>query len=149
MNSNLTLVKRPEQGVAIYRVDAPAVAAVLTRRNGIRSTQLKARFDAAFPGCNHTVRRGESGKWYVKVWNASCHSEKPLRSSCEDHDERAKGAHECGRCAGTGRYITYVENGVPKGPGGICYRCAGKGYHTQADRRRNNYHDLHYTPATC
>ena len=43
----------------------------------------------------------------------------------------------CQRCAGTGRFITYVENGVPRGPGGECYRCRGKGYQTDADSRRN------------
>lgn len=47
----------------------------------------------------------------------------------------------CDRCAGTGQFITYVENGVPKGPGGICYRCGGKGVQTLGDRRRNYGHD--------
>ena len=47
----------------------------------------------------------------------------------------------CSRCAGTGQFITYVENGVPKGPGGICYRCNGKGVQTTSDRRRNYGHD--------
>jgi hypothetical protein len=43
----------------------------------------------------------------------------------------------CRRCAGTGRFITYMENGVPKGPGGPCFRCDGKGFQTEADQRRN------------
>lgn len=47
----------------------------------------------------------------------------------------------CGRCAGTGAFITYVENGIPKGPGGPCYRCNGKGFHTAADRKRNVWYD--------
>jgi hypothetical protein len=51
----------------------------------------------------------------------------------------------CGRCSATGKFITRVENGVPKGPGGPCFRCNGKGHHTEADRRRNNYHDQHQT----
>lgn len=51
----------------------------------------------------------------------------------------------CARCAGTGEFITYVENGVPKGPGGICFRCEGKGYQTDADRRRNYGYD-NYAP---
>lgn len=33
----------------------------------------------------------------------------------------------CGRCAGTGQFITGVVNGKPTGPGGICFRCEGKG----------------------
>ena len=50
----------------------------------------------------------------------------------------------CGRCAGTGAFITYVENGVPKGPGGECFRCSGKGEQTLKDVKRNEYHDAHY-----
>jgi hypothetical protein len=49
----------------------------------------------------------------------------------------------CRRCAGTGAFITYVENGQPKGPGGICYRCAGKGFQDDADARRNYGADIH------
>jgi hypothetical protein len=51
----------------------------------------------------------------------------------------------CGRCAGTGSFITYVENNVPKGPGGICFRCEGKGVQTLKDAKRNEYHDAHQT----
>ena len=50
---------------------------------------------------------------------------------------------DCGRCAKTGKYITGTTNGVPTGPGGICYRCGGKGYQTIEDRRRNAYYDSH------
>jgi hypothetical protein len=60
-----------------------------------------------------------------------------------DTDSSVKGTHPCRRCATTGQFITYVENGVPKGPGGICFRCGGKGVHTLADRRRNLSHDRH------
>ena len=64
------------------------------------------------------------------------------------HDDncQAEGDHRCDRCAATGQFITYVENGVPKGPGGICYRCGGKGYHNNADRRRNWGHAMNYVP---
>lgn len=48
----------------------------------------------------------------------------------------------CGRCARTGRFITYVENGVPKGPGGECFRCGGKGYQNDSDHRRNWGYDM-------
>ena len=51
----------------------------------------------------------------------------------------------CRRCAGTGRFITYVENNVPKGPGGECFRCSGKGEQTLKDAKRNEYHDMHQT----
>ncbi len=61
----------------------------------------------------------------------------------EDTCEGVAGTFYCGRCAGTGHFITYVENGKPRGPGGICFRCEGKGRHTQADRKRNLYHDMH------
>ncbi len=52
----------------------------------------------------------------------------------------------CRRCAGTGAFITYVENGVPKGPGGACFRCNGKGSQNDADTRRNFGHGMHYVP---
>ncbi len=64
----------------------------------------------------------------------------------EVHDSNVNvaGAFGCGRCALTGAFITYVENGIPKGPGGICFRCEGKGFHTWTDRKRNRYHDMHF-----
>jgi hypothetical protein len=52
---------------------------------------------------------------------------------------------KCSRCAGTGQFVTYVENGQPKGPGGICFRCNGKGVQTLDDRRRNYGHDMNIT----
>lgn len=64
-------------------------------------------------------------------------------TNVDDSDASTPGVHHCRRCCGTGRFITYVENGVPKGPGGICFRCGGKGRHTQQDRRRNAYFDAH------
>lgn len=64
----------------------------------------------------------------------------------EDNDCQKEGAHYCRRCAGTGQFITYVENGKPKGPGGMCFRCQGKTYHNNADRRRNWGHDMNYVP---
>lgn len=47
----------------------------------------------------------------------------------------------CRRCGGTGQFITYVLNGVGKGPGGDCFRCAGKGVQTAADAHRNIHFD--------
>ena len=61
----------------------------------------------------------------------------------DDTDHTVDGFHPCGRCATTGQFITGSLNGQPTGPGGICYRCNGQGYHDQADRRRNHYHDRH------
>lgn len=53
---------------------------------------------------------------------------------------------KCGRCAGSGLFVTYVENGIPKGPGGECFRCQGKGRQTLKDAKRNLYHDEHFCP---
>ena len=53
---------------------------------------------------------------------------------------------KCRRCAGTGQFITRVENGIPKGPGGQCFRCAGKGIQGHEDGWRNWGHDMHYVP---
>lgn len=43
----------------------------------------------------------------------------------------------CGRCSGTGKYVTMVVNGKPTGPGGDCFRCEGKGTQTYSDALRN------------
>ncbi len=50
---------------------------------------------------------------------------------------------KCGRCAGTGQFVTMVKNGKPTGPGGICYRCEGKGRQNYTDAKRNTYYDKH------
>jgi len=47
----------------------------------------------------------------------------------------------CPRCAGTGQFVTMVVNGKPTGPGGICFRCEGKGRQNDSDRRRNYGYD--------
>lgn len=47
----------------------------------------------------------------------------------------------CRRCAGTGKFITYVENGSPRGPGGDCFRCGGKGRQDVGDVHRNRAYD--------
>lgn len=60
-----------------------------------------------------------------------------------DSQVSIEGAFGCGRCSLTGRFITYVENGIPKGPGGHCFRCDGKGYHTHVDRKRNWGYDMY------
>ena len=53
----------------------------------------------------------------------------------------------CRRCAGTGQFITMVENGIPKGPGGSCYRCQGRGYRMDKDERRNYGYDVYHRHA--
>ncbi len=60
----------------------------------------------------------------------------------DDNNKSVDGNFGCGRCAFTGAFITGTENGKPKGPGGICFRCNGKGWHHQADRARNLAHDM-------
>lgn len=47
-------------------------------------------------------------------------------------------------CGGTGKFITRIVNGVPQGPGGIHFRCQGKGKQTDADRIRNYWYDVLY-----
>ena len=59
------------------------------------------------------------------------------RADVDDTDRQTTGRHPCRRCATTGRFVTGLHNGRPTGPGGECYRCGGKGYHDQEDRRRN------------
>ena len=66
-----------------------------------------------------------------------------MESKVYDTDVDKAGTHPCGRCTGTGRFITGSLNGKPTGPGGDCFRCGGKGRHDQADRKRNIYYDMH------
>lgn len=47
----------------------------------------------------------------------------------------------CRRCGGTGQFITHSENGILKGPGGICYRCGGNGTQDDRDVIRNEHYD--------
>ena len=61
----------------------------------------------------------------------------------DDDDANVKGNFGCDRCARTGNFITMSVNGKPTGPGGICFRCNGKGFHHQKDRRRNAARDRH------
>jgi len=56
-------------------------------------------------------------------------------------NERVAKLPKCGRCAGTGQFITGMLNGRPTGPGGICYRCEGKGYQHGRDEERNDNYD--------
>ena len=51
----------------------------------------------------------------------------------------------CGRCLGTGKFVTQIVDGDPVGPGDPCFRCNGKGFHTRADRSRNRGHELFRT----
>jgi hypothetical protein len=51
----------------------------------------------------------------------------------------------CVWCSGSGKYYSggAVVNGRYTGTVGVCYRCNGKGYQTDDDRRRNAYYDRH------
>lgn len=156
-NASLHKVRTTDNG-AIFRVDAPSAAAALTRTNG-SAENVRKRIIMALPAeCQVDIQRGKDGKWYVRAERPACCTREQLRSKkaerisrrdVPDNDGRIAGKFSCGKCAGTGRYITYIENGVPKGPGGECYRCGGKGFHTQADRRRNYGADINYVPRSC
>jgi hypothetical protein len=51
--------------------------------------------------------------------------------------------HEpCERCQGSGQY-RYVSKATGKPAGGECYRCGGKGWQDESDRRRNAAYDRH------
>lgn len=63
------------------------------------------------------------------------------KSTREIHDGSKVVGHFCGRCAGTGRFVTMVVNGKPTGPGGECFRCQGKGYQTPEDEARCDAYD--------
>jgi len=98
---------------------------------------------SAAPAVGDTVVKEYAVKDERKAWAQAHHWAQAAadrqRASEEvvAQEQVAAATHKCARCAGTGKFITYVENGVPKGPGGPCFRCAGKGVITDADRRRN------------
>lgn len=71
------------------------------------------------------------------------HNQDANRLRNEIERERETENRPCERCGQTGRFITGSMNGRPTGPGGICYRCGGKGHQTPADRRRNYGYDCH------
>ncbi len=82
----------------------------------------------------------------VTEFDAAVKAKLPENATPEQYVEAAKTVTiKCGRCAGTGQFVTMVENGVPKGPGGICFRCEGKGVQNHADAKRNMYYDEHQT----
>ncbi len=56
-----------------------------------------------------------------------------------------EGFQPCERCGQTGRFITGSHNGQLTGPGGPCFRCAGRGQTTRADRIRNFWYDVSLT----
>lgn len=53
------------------------------------------------------------------------------------YDSREDGT--CRRCGGTGQFITAIVNGKPTGPGGICFRCEGKGRITDCGAEAHNH----------
>lgn len=54
------------------------------------------------------------------------------------------GAFGC-NCSGTGKFYSggAVVNGQYTGTVGVCFRCGGKGWQNEADRKRNDYYDNH------
>ena len=64
-----------------------------------------------------------------------------MRENNYRRSQRVSAKIDCERCAGTGKFITGSMNGKPTGPGGICFRCGGKGYQTDSDERRNYGYD--------
>lgn len=135
--------------VAIFRIEAPAVAAVLTRSGGFGSPKIIGRIlnavippvDTAAVKCQVestvTFRKGASGKWYVRIEGVPTHEEKSaapaVQNAVADTNTVVKGHHTCVRCNGTGVVASSRDNGK-------CYRCKGKGYTTIIDRQRNAAH---------
>ena len=50
-------------------------------------------------------------------------------------------ADACWKCSGSGTFWTKGEDGRPVP--GVCYPCRGKGFQTEADKRRTNYYYDH------
>lgn len=145
-NASLHPVRR-DGSVAIFRIDAPAVAAALSRKAkaiaapGSRpvstlgvmdiSRTLLERLIAALGTSDLNFSRNEKGKWFVRAVLPKA-AESVAR--VETNDTSVAGEHTCSACGGTGRYTQGY---------GICYRCKGKGTTTVADRRRNSRYEMH------
>jgi hypothetical protein len=71
------------------------------------------------------------------------------KSTGEVHRDGKVLGHKCDRCAGTGQFITMFLNGKPTGPGGVCFRCEGKGYQTPKDEKRNLAYDEFSAARAC
>jgi len=82
----------------------------------------------------HHDRTCECGTTF-NVWKIS-----RLKKCKPCHESHAE--EWCRRCGGTGKFIRRIENDVPVGEG-TCFRCNGKGYQTESDKRRNEYYDVH------
>lgn len=152
-------------GMHVYLVKAPAVAAALTRRakslgatvltlNDVTDTMADRVADAfaGKPVANIEFRRNALN-WFVGVTPcatkaapvakpASQRAAEKAEATVFDTDTSVAGTHTCGRCAGTGLYIVRIENDKPVSRG-ACYRCKGKGVTSDIDRRRNLSYDQH------
>ena len=85
-----------------------------------------------------TIEGDETMRWDVLASTPKEPSEAPAAVASDEVQ------HDC-ECNGSGVYYGrgVVENGVFKGFSGPCYRCNGKGFQTEADRKRNAYYDNH------
>lgn len=97
----------------------------------------KATFDAKV---KEQVERG------LFLWQAGGNPPNPMTLPQQWVEAAREVRFLCGRCGGTGMFITMMENGVLKGPGGQCFRCKGRGTQNDHDVRRNEVHDQHYCP---
>ena len=129
-----------------FKINSRGFSGALTRSGGEASNSLYARLCLALGNvADVDIFHGTDG-WYVTPVTPTADSYEDHEPHIEDIDTASVGEHTCNRCVGTGQYITRIENGKPVGPGGKCYRCAGKGYHDASDRARNLKHDLNYVP---
>jgi hypothetical protein len=154
IDMNATLKKyREAANVAFFLVCAPGVASALTRcanRTGKTvldsrdiSTALADRIADAFEGkdmASFEFRRRGDGRWALIVHrslgfilakaNKPAKTSAPVAGPVTDTNTAVKGHCKCHRCHGTGRIASSRDDG-------LCYRCKGKGYTTEIDRRRN------------
>ena len=100
----------------------------------------KKSFDDAATKVLELVSGGEDGEGVeLSHWVESA---RRLVEECEPKAQPARDM--CGRCGGTGIFHTVVLNGKPVSRG-ECFRCQGKGFQTDGDRRRNYGYDV-YAP---
>lgn len=111
------------------------------KANGLNYTGFKWNRDEHQWQSAHVVAAARVVKSYRELHNAELPMSAEAATFYASEVARVKALPKCGRCAGTGQFITMVVNGRPTGPGGICYRCNGKGVQNARDEERNDNYD--------
>ncbi len=137
--------------ICAHRLDvSPELAALVADRSILACEHvvdmLRLALDEAAPGscCKPAQSDATDGfnracEHLTRLWTARHYLELAIAKAPIDTP-----AYPC-ECNGTGKFYIggAVVNGVYTGTIGECFRCVGKGWQTDTDRKRNRYYDTH------